>query len=441
MNEIPSILRLGCFVAALLFASATESAVPGFPRQPNVLFFFADDVGQEVLGCYGGESYQTPNIDRLAEQGMRFRHVYSLPMCSPSRTCILTGRYPFRTGTSGPAGWGKIPADELTFGHHMQRAGYNTCLTGKWQLNLLRDNPQFPHQMGFDEYFVFGWHEGPKYHDPLIYDNGKANVHLGKFGPDLFADYTFDFMRRHRDQPFLAFYAMTLAHEISNDLRPPATPGPSGKYESYQELVELMDAKVGRVLAALDELRLRENTLVLFCTDNGTPRKFITDVALRPDQRPKIQYLSEPIVSIQDGNPVVGGKKLLTDAGTNVPLIASWPGKIDAGQVVDELIDFSDFLPTLVDLAGGKLPDDPVIDGQSFKPRLFGESYQPRSWVFSQWDQSAWVRDQRWKLYRDGRLFDVRSDRLEQYPIRPTERTANASAKAKQFATILDTLD
>ena len=289
-NGLYPIMRWA-FVAAIFTVFTCECQTRAQSSRPNIVLVFADDVGQEVLGCYGGESYHTPNIDKLAETGTRFEHCYSMPMCSPSRTCILTGRYPFRSGTHLPEAWGTIPSDETTFAHLLQRAGYKTCLTGKWQLNLLKQNPQFPTQMGFDEYFVFGWHEGPKFYDPLIYHNGKAKIHHGKFGPDLFCDYTIDFMRRNRERPFVAFYAMTLAHEISNDLNPPAHPGPSGKYESYKDLVEIMDRNVGRVITALDDLGLRENTIVMFLTDNGTPSRFITDVEIRPNERPRIKYV------------------------------------------------------------------------------------------------------------------------------------------------------
>ena len=408
---------------------------------PNFLFIFADDVGQEVLGSYGGESYRTPNLDTLAEGGMRFTHCYSLPVCSPSRTCLLTGKYPFRTGTDRSEAWGTIPADEKTFGHYLQDAGYRTALIGKWQLNLLKENPQFPLQMGFDEYFVFGWHEGPKFYDPLIYHNGKAKTHQGMFGPDLFCDYTIDFMKRYREQPFMAFYAMTLAHEISNDLNPPAHPGPSGKFESYRELVEYMDVLVGRLMAALDELGLRENTVVMFSTDNGSPSRFITDVEIRPNEKRKVHYIYEPISSIRHGKEVIGGKKQLTDAGTNVPFIVNWPGIVPSGRVMDELIDFSDFLPTFLDLAGGLYPLGATIDGQSFAPLITGRAYRPRDWVFSEWEGMRWARNHRWKLYNDGRFFDMQADPGENQPLIQGEIEAIGASARSRLQAVLNLLE
>lgn len=145
---------MGCFILVCILSRAGE--------QPNILFILADDVGREVLGAYGGTSYQTPRLDRLASEGTRFRHAYVMAVCHPTRVSLLTGRYPFQLGKPK---WGGFPKAEekRTFPWSLKRAGYTTAIAGKWQLTLLKDDPKHPHRLGFDEYSVFGWHEGPRY--------------------------------------------------------------------------------------------------------------------------------------------------------------------------------------------------------------------------------------------------------------------------------------
>ena len=399
-------------------------------RKPNIVFIMADDIGCEVLGCYGGTSYKTPNLDKLAETGIRFTHCYSSPVCAPSRVKIMTGRYGFRNYKS----WGHIPLEEITFGHVLKDAGYATALAGKWQMVLQKNDPDHITKMGFDENCVFGWHEGPRYHEPFIYQNGRIRQGLeGKYGPDLYCDFLIDFIKRNKDRPFLAYYSMALAHAISNDLKIPPPTGPGGRYQSYKELAEYMDVLVGRIVSTLDRLNVRENTLILYTTDNGTPREFITRVV-------NGKYMEEPISSKLGDKTVVGGKGKLTDAGTHVPLISNWPGTTPAGKVCDDLIDFSDFLPTFAELAGGKLPDGVTIDGRSFGPQLRGKKENPRKWAYCQWQGKAWVRTKKWKLYRDGRLYDMQEDPLEKSPTLPDNDTAQTSSMRKELRAVFDNL-
>jgi arylsulfatase A len=399
-------------------------------KRPNIVFIMADDIGQPVLGCYGGTSYNTPNLDKLAATGTRFNHCYSSPVCAPSRVKIMTGRYGFRNYKK----WGHIPPEEITFGHVLQDAGYATALSGKWQMVLQKTDPDHVTKMGFERNAVFGWHEGPRYHGPLIYENGKLRQEPeDKYGPDIFCQFITDFIKREQDGPFFAYYSTCLAHAISNDLKVPPPVGPNGRYQTYKELVEYMDKLIGRIVSTLDELHLRENTLILFTTDNGTPREFITRAVGG-------KYIEEPIVSKMGDKTVIGGKGKLTDAGTKVPLIANWPGTTPAGEVSDDLIDFSDFMPTFAELGGTTPPKDRVIDGVSFAPQLMGKRGNPREWAYCQSGRKAWARTQRWKLYRDGRFFDIQNDPLEKSPI-PSERdTAETSAARKKLQNVLDTL-
>lgn len=394
-------------------------------RPPNILFILADDIGQEVLECYGGQSYKTPHLNELARTGMKFNHAYSMPVCHPTRLTLMSGRYPFRHGR---VSWGDYPepAEAHTFANRLQREGYKTGIAGKWQLCLLGDDPLHPRRMGFDQWDLFGWHEGPRYYEPMIHRDGTVRTDtLGHYGPDLYVRSVIDFMKANRDQPFLAYYSMALAHEVTDDLTPPVPHGPLGRYDNYAEMVAETDRNVGRLVAALNALGLRERTVVLFVADNGTPPEII----IRAEGS---ELIKVPVVSQCNGMPIPGGKKQLTNAGTNVPLIANWPGTIRAGQVVNDLVDFSDFLPTFMDLAGRPLLDKQELDGVSFANRLRGTGGSSRSFAYCEEavlpkpggvepDGTSsglkWVRNQDWKLYSDGRLFHMTEDPSEQYPL------------------------
>lgn len=381
------------------------------------MLILADDIGTEVIGAYGGTSYATPNIDALAAGGLTFNHAYSAPVCSPSRVKLMTGRYGFRTGQN----WGTIPADEITFGHMLSDAGYEVALSGKWQMTRLADDPDHIGRTGFPNSRVFGWHEGPRYWDPMIYENGEViDVERGAYGPDLFSDYILDFIRANKEKPFFAYYPMVLAHDISNDLEEPPPLGPKGRYETFAENVEYSDKLIGRLIDALDELGIRESTLVMYLSDNGTPHHYITEYR-------DGEYIREPLYSMQNGERIMGGKSYLTDQGTHVPFIANWPGTIEPGTT-DALVDFSDFLPTLAALTGAALPVDRDIDGQNFLPVLAGASNGLRDWVYQEWEGDGWIRTREWKLYFDGRLFDMRRDPFEQSPITPADDSEEAAA-------------
>lgn len=412
------VLPVCLIVLALVSSSRAAEASP-----PNIVFILADDVGCEVLSCYGGESYQTPHIDALAQGGRRFTHGYSMPVCHPSRTTLLTGRYP---ATIGRPKWGEFPRaeEDRTFAAVLRRAGYATAIAGKWQLATLSQDFQQPTRMGFDEWSLFGWHEGPRYHDPLIFENGRVRPETaGKFGPDLYVDFLIDFIRRHRAGHFLAYYSMALCHDVTNDLDQPVPYGPDGRYLSYAEMVAEMDERVGRLVAALDELQLREETLILFTTDNGTPKATIARHEAGPSRQD--QYVREKVFSQIDGRSVPGGKGDLTDWGTRVPLIANWPGRVPAGTTSDALVDFSDFLPTLAALAGAPLPATPPLDGHNFAPQLTSEAQPTRKYAYAERGRDrSFVRTKRYKLYSTGEFYDMESDPEEEKPIEEARMTA-----------------
>ena len=415
-------------------ASTTIPLPANAADRPNIVFILADDVGQGCLGCYGGQSYRTPHLDNLAKTGMRFRHCYSMPMCHPTRLTLMTGKYPFR---HGDVSWGSFPksGEPRTFSRILAESGYATAVFGKWQLALLRDVPDHPNRLGFQHCDVFGWHEGPRYYEPMIYRNGKVRDDtLGHYGPDLYVRSLIEFIKRNRDQPFLAYFPMALCHDVTDDLDAPVPHGPLGRYDSFAEMVEEMDRSIGRIVAALNALHLREQTLILYVGDNGTPQRMI----LRAEGQ---RLFRVPVVSRQNGINVRGGKGTLTDTGTRVPLIANWPGTVGKNQVVDDLVDMSDFLPTLAELAGVNLPVDQDPDGVSLVPRLVHGRASSRQWAYSEAKGSRWVRTARWKLYDDGRLIDMESDRTEVTPMLEPNDTAAMRRARKQLCGALESLE
>ncbi|WP_442484544.1 sulfatase-like hydrolase/transferase [Aeoliella sp. SH292] len=375
----------------------------------NVVIILADDVGREVLGCYGGTSYKTPRIDELAASGTRFEQCYVMPMCHPTRIALLTGQYPFRLGHPE---WMTFPkaAEAHTIAHTFQRAGYRTCVSGKWQLALISEDRDHPHRLGFDEYCVTGWHEGPWFYNPLIWENGEVRSDTAhRYGPDVECDYVVDFIGRQGSEPFFIYYSMTLCHAETNDLEKPAPYGPNGRYDTYAEMVPKMDHCVGRVLDALEGQGLRDNTLVLFLGDNGTAK---VNLIRAEGQR----FVYEDVYSEMGGRKIAGGKGTLTDWGTRVPLIASQPGAIESGQVSDDLVSIVDFMPSAAALLGVELPREVRLDGQTI-PAIDGQG-SPREFVFCEHHLGgSFVRNQRWKLYDDGRLYDMEHDPDESHAL------------------------
>jgi arylsulfatase A len=400
-------------------------------EHPNILFILADDVGREVLGSYGGQSYKTPNIDRLANGGLRFEQAFVMPMCHPSRICLMTGQYPFRMGEPK---WGSFPKqfEKNSFGNVLRRAGYSTGIAGKWQLTLLQGDLHQPNRMGFDEYCLDGWHEGPWYYQPRIWQNGKLREDIhDRYGPDVTCEFLIDFMRRNREQPFFAYYPMELCHDETNDLAVPAPVGPLGRYENFAERVALMDERVGRVIGALDDLNLRKNTFVLFLSDNGSPSKSLNNVK-------DGKYIFEEFTSRFENQDVHGGKGSLTDPGIRVPMIASWPGRIEPG-VCKALVDASDILPTLAAVANAETPAGAHVDGKSMSGLWRGQP-GARDWVFAEYNGLACVRNERWKLYSDGRFYEIGSDPDERSTLSTSSLSADAALAYEKLKSGLDSL-
>jgi arylsulfatase A len=414
-------LRQSSFLAVSLFLAPTSCAEE---RAPNVVLILADDLGRECITADDGDPYRTPALDALARAGMRFENCHATPYCTPSRVELMTGRYGFRTGQVTS----RLDTTETTFAELLRDAGYATAVAGKWKLCDFEEEPDHPRRSGFDEFRLWSGRDfsndgrkSSRYWNPSILENGEFLEGVeGRYGPDLYCEFLLDFMRRNRSRPFLAYFPMTLVHGPAK--APPGIGAESGgdaagDREVFAEMVAYMDHLVGRIVSTLDELGLREETLILFTADNGT--------------------LSSRTSGGDDETP--GGKGSMTNSGFHVPLIASWPGVVEPGRVASDLIDFSDILPTLAELAGAKAPDVP-LDGRSFAPLLRGASYEPRDWVYVQCFDERLVFDGRWKLHHDGRLVDLATDPSEERPLRPGEGGPVERERRARLQALLDSL-
>jgi arylsulfatase A len=413
---------------ALVLLCAVLSCLPraaASAERPNILLILADDLGAECLGSYGGTSYRTPHLDQLARAGLRFANCYATPICSPSRVQLMTGRYGFRTGWTNLIDRGSPPflnPAEFNFAHMLKAAGYRTAVAGKWQLARFEARPHHVRDCGFDEYLCWAWELGgvltARYWKPVTWADGQAHTNApSDYGEDLFADFLIDFMARNLTNAFFAYYPMTLPH-MPYQRTPDSPSSTATKTQRFREMVRYMDKTVGRLVSALDELGLRESTLILFAGDNGTPIDF---------------------VSYANGLRIPGHKGTVTHFGSHVPLIASWKGVINTPGVIHDLVDFSDVLPTLAELCGGAIPDTPQLDGRSFAPRLRGGPGQPRDWVFIQLDKHRFVRGPRLLLHDDGRIYNIRSDPLELNNLQ-SHLTPAARLEARHLRSVLKQL-
>jgi arylsulfatase A len=260
----------------------------------------------------------------------------------------------------------------------------------------------------------------------MIYENGKVNTAAKqKFGPDVYREFIESFITKsvNKDKSFFAFYSMALCHDVTDDLDKPVPVSPSGKYLSYAEMVAEMDRQVGLLTAFLDKKNLRENTVVIFTTDNGTPSRMYS-------HHLNGKLVKVPIFSQLNGGRIQGGKGRLDDTGTRVPLIVNWPSVIKPGSRTDALIDMTDFFATSIQLAGAKV--DQPTDGISFLPVLHGKSPK-RTWAYSEHRGKWWVRDQRYKLHHDGKFVEVSQSLPGKEPEIKGKRTAEQQRAFKKL--------
>lgn len=423
-----------------LRALSVSAAATAQPKRPNVLLIMADDLGFECLGCYGSRSYKTPNLDRMAAEGVRFRYAFAQPLCTPTRLQLMTGKSNFRNWKA----FGIMDPKERTFGHLFKDNGYRTVIAGKWQF-WSYNPPDFEPEWrgkgqkiedgGFEEYSI--WHaqhtedKGSRYGDPTYYEDGVLHKQqVDKYGDDISANFLLRFIEKHKSEPWFAYYPMALTHAPFTPTPDSADWNTSKRLKNdipyFKDQVEYMDGIIGRMLKRLDDLGLSENTLVLFYGDNGTLNTIKTKLEV-----------NGKMTEFQ------GGKGDTTENGMHVPLIVKWKGTVPPGRVLDDLIDSCDFLPTICEATGVSPKSMGAIDGRSFLPQLRGAKGQPREWIYTWYDPrpghdkerfthtARYVFDQRWKLYDDGKLYDWAADPKE---LKPVEN----DAVRKRFQAVLD---
>lgn len=408
-------LLFGTIAAACLAAPAAMNAA-GAPAKPNILFILSDDVGLDCAGCYGSDRFKgkTPNIDKLAETGIRFTQCYAMPLCGPSRCTINTGRYVFRSGgTTNPSAGNPSFKDEPSIARTLKEVGYATGMAGKW-----RQMSDTPGDWGFDEWLTDptagGWYWQKSYTQ-----NGKLIENEEEvYCPDSCMNFTLDFIRRHRDKPFYFYYPTHLIH--GPILRTPDSK--SVTKDCYDDNVAYLDKQVGQLVAELEKLGLREKTLIVYTGDNGTAR-FGADR------------------STLNGRKINGMKGSMLEGGSRVPLIANWKGIVPGKKVLNDLIDFSDFFATFADVAGAKLPQGVTFDSHSFAPQLRGEKGSPRDWIFVELGARWYVREQGFKLTQAGELFDMSEAPFVEKPVDAADQNDAAKAARARLQAVLDKLN
>ena len=397
----------------------------------GIIFILADDLGIGSVSSYGADNFKTPNIDKLAVSGIRFDHCYSSPLCGPSRALLLTGRHAFRTGMidnhTGPL---LKPEDEIMIPKVLKPAGYVTAQVGKWD-----QLPLQPSDWGFDEYLRFKgsgqyWNYQPSAQTYTV--NGKEVPLLdGEYLPDKMHEFAVDFMRRHKDQPFLLYYPLSNIHAPILPT-PDSKPGTQDQNTLYQDNVAYMDKLVGKLIDEVERLNLRGKTLIIFASDNGTGPKF------------------KEFCTINGGKQLSGCKNTMLECGALVPMCLSWPGTTPAGKTSQNLISFCDFLPTLAEVAKANPPQGVTIDGKPFTPMLHGQDSGDwlRDWIFvllrpeekntyTQW----YDREKSWKLNQSGELFDMKNAPYAEPLVPADTKDADALAARQRLQAVLDQLN
>ncbi len=443
---------LVCFVLASL-AAATE------PRRPNLILIVSDDQGFD-LGAYGSKQFVTPHLDRMATEGVRATQFYvTASVCTPSRSGLITGRYPQRNGTfemirNDMVNYGHrytrseyamssemtlgLDVRELTFGDVLRTVGYTNAVFGKWDMGQARRF--LPLQRGFDEFVGHGnngidYFTHERYGAPSMFrGNGLSLSDKGTYATDLFRREAVSFIRRNRAKPFFLYLPFNAPHSASNlekdPLQVPASylskyypdRDPESRDTKYAAMISAMDEAIGEVFATLAELGLERDTLVLFHSDNGRTGARIDDLRLR------------------------GGKASAFEGGLRVPLLARWPGKLPAGRTTSEFLTALEILPTLAAAGGALLPTGVIYDGFDALPVLQGRQPSPRREMFWDWPdayQAARVGSFKWVSYtpRGKRgevpakeeLYDLAADPSETKNL-AVEKPAKLAELKAQFA-------
>ncbi len=435
----------------LLFGCREKSSSDSMEvRHPNIVYILADDLGYGDLGCYGQQHFTTPNIDKLAEQGMRFTQHYSgATVCAPSRSALMTGLHTGHTPVRGnkevqPEGQWPLPAASFTLAEMLKAAGYRTGIFGKWGLGY-PGSEGAPNSQGFDEFFGYNcqrmahnyypfhlWHNDRK----IMLDENEGQL-TGIYAPAMIHQEALKFIDKNRDTTFFLFYASPLPHaellapdDYIAKYRDKFLPEKGykgvdkgegfrmGSYGSQPEshaafvaMINYLDDQVGELVQKLQDLGIADNTIVIFTSDNG----------------PHMEGGADPDYFDSNG-PLRGYKRDLYEGGIRVPMIACWPGKIRQGSASEHISAFWDVMPTVAELTGKPIPNG--IDGISFLPTLLGsgdqETHDYLYWEFHERGGRVAIRKDNWKLIRyevnnepQGRyqLYDLDMDKGEAHDL------------------------
>ncbi len=438
------------FVALVAFVTLLGGPSPAADagRAPNIILILADDLGWGDIGCYGQRKILTPNIDRLASEGMRFTHFYSgASVCAPSRCVLMTGKHGGRCRVRGNAPLAlrlkqSLTRGDVTVAAMLKQAGYATALAGKWGLGDA-DTPGHPLLHGFDS--SFGYLDQVHAHifypewlwrgrEKVALPNRVRPVPVGKDGawgaggitekaevysPKVMLDESLAFIERNRARPFFLYFATTIPHannEAAKELGNGAEVPDLGAYKDqpwpepekgYAAMISYLDTQVGAILERLKSLGLDDNTLVIFTSDNGPEKK---------------EFTGYDTAFFKSSGPYRGFKRDHTDGGIRTPFIARWPGKIKAGRSSEHVGYFGDFMATAAELADAPVPGD--LDSISLAPTLLGRASEQHKHDFLYWEylggsvssSQAALMDGRWKAIRIGaataplELYDLRED-------------------------------
>lgn len=422
---ITSVFCLLCCLASDLRAA----------NRPNVVLIMADDMGFEALSSNGSLDYRTPNLDRLAAEGLRFEHFYAQPICTPTRVKLMTGLSNRRNYVR----FGKLARDQRTFGHFFQEAGYKTCIAGKWQLG---SEPDAPQHFGFEQALLWQHTRGraadgfdSRFPNPRLERNGQTlDFNMGEFSTDLFSDFINQFMAENKDESFFVYYPMALTHcpfcptPDSDDWDPKSRGSRTykGDPKYFKDMVAYVDTTIAKIDAQLKTLGVRDNTLLIFIGDNGTDTPIVTNTAF---------------------GKVVGAKGKMIDGGNHVPCVVSWPGMIKQGRVLPDIADVSDIVPTICEVAGIDLPADIPFDGVSFAPQLRGERGTPRESMYMWYARNGgpnaqiFARNQAYKLYSNGAFYHIPNDRTEQKKLANSDLDDQTKAVKAMLQAKIDAFD
>ncbi len=376
--------------------------------KPNIILIMADDLGYGDIGCYGSRKIKTPNIDALAKSGMKFTDYHSnCPVCSPTRAALLTGRYQQRSGiegvvyAKGPTRQTGLALEETTFAEVLKKRGYATALFGKWHLGY---NVEFnPARQGFDEFrgYVSGNVDFHSHIDGAGFDDWWKNLEKVPeegYTTDLITKHGVDFIERHRDESFCLYLPHEAPHSPYQGRNDPPVRLPGGKKgkglkgreitRAYKEMVEVMDAGIGRIVETVKRLGLERKTFIFFCSDNGATKNGSNGV-------------------------LAGYKGSLWEGGHRVPAVACWPGRIRSGTTTDQTTLGMDLYATMVSIAGAKLPAGLKLDGVDLIGMLTEHKELPQRTLFWRYRKERAVRRGPWKLLvRDNKtmLFNLDDD-------------------------------